>query len=115
MTRPPLSRTVPRAWCKGGRLAQCCGDQLLLEISRLLKGGDMNQSADNAIPSPLVIGLNAVIVAVTEEVPRVLTVTRTGHALAAPEERESIPGGVVPDALPFGPLDPEHNHTLERG
>ena len=76
----------------------------------------MNQSAENSPSFPaLVIGLNAVIVAVTEEVPRVLTVTRTGHALATLEERESIPGGIVPDALPFGPLDPEHHHTLERG
>jgi hypothetical protein len=65
--------------------------------------------------SPLVIGLNAVIVAVTEEVPRVLTVTRTGHALAAPEERQANADGLIPDALPFGPLDPGQHHTLERG
>lgn len=49
----------------------------------------------------LIIGLNAVIVAVTEEVPRILTVTRPEHAPAV--------------ALPFGPLDPVADRTLERG
>jgi hypothetical protein len=49
------------------------------------------------------VGLSAVIVAVTEEVPRVLTVDRSewGHA----EE----------PALPFGPLDPGGDRTLELG
>lgn len=49
----------------------------------------------------LIIGLNAVIVAVTDEVPRILTVTR-------PEHSPSV-------ALPFGPLDPVADRTLERG
>jgi hypothetical protein len=43
------------------------------------------------------VGLNAVIVAVTEEVPRILTVRRTE------------------DTLPFGPLEPELDRTLDRG
>jgi hypothetical protein len=43
------------------------------------------------------LGLNAVIVAVTEEVPRILTIRR------APPE----------DALPFGPLEPETDRTLD--
>jgi len=43
------------------------------------------------------IGLNAVIVAVTEEVPRILTVRR------------------VEETLPFGPLEPELDRTLDRG
>jgi hypothetical protein len=48
------------------------------------------------------IGLNAVIVAVTHEVPRILTVARrTGSGLE--------------EALPFGPLDPETDRTLDRG
>lgn len=47
------------------------------------------------------IGLNAVIVAVTQEVPRILIVRRPEHE--------------PPDALPFGPLDPEEDRTLERG
>ncbi|MEZ5331594.1 MAG: hypothetical protein R2991_05985 [Thermoanaerobaculia bacterium] len=45
------------------------------------------------------VGLNAVIVAVTEEAPRVLTVRS---------------GAGVP-ALPFGPLDPDGDRTLELG
>ncbi|HEV8631407.1 MAG TPA: hypothetical protein VGV61_13900 [Thermoanaerobaculia bacterium] len=68
------------------------------------------------------LGLNAVILAVTEEVPRVLTVKRAGHALAAPEEL-AAPGEAaagrgardLPDALPFGPLDPVQHQTLEKG
>jgi len=47
------------------------------------------------------IGLNAVIVAVTDEAPRILTVRGAG---AAAEE-----------ALPFGPLDPATDRTLDRG
>lgn len=43
------------------------------------------------------LGLNAVIVAVTEEVPRILTLRRDG------------------DSLPFGPLEPELDRTLDRG
>jgi hypothetical protein len=54
----------------------------------------------------VVVGLNAVIVAVTEEVPRVLTVSRIDHTL---------PGRGQVDALPFGPLRPEQHRTLERG
>ena len=45
------------------------------------------------------IGLNAVIVAVTDDRPRVLTVERSQG----------------PPALPFGPLDPESDRTLELG
>jgi hypothetical protein len=51
-----------------------------------------------------IIGLNAVIVAVTEEVPRILTV-----------RRELPEGGPAEDALPFGPLEPETDRTLDRG
>lgn len=49
----------------------------------------------------LIIGLNAVIVAVTDEVPRILTVAREEHEPSV--------------ALPFGPLDPVADRTLERG
>ncbi|MGQ4809502.1 hypothetical protein NKDENANG_02919 [Candidatus Entotheonellaceae bacterium PAL068K] len=66
--------------------------------------------------SPIAIGLNAVIIAVTEEVPRILIVKRTGHALADPQERQRLATGeTLPDALPFGPLEPERHYTLERG
>ena len=51
----------------------------------------------------LAVGLNAVIVAVTREVPRVLTVSR-----------DDLHGTPV-DAIPFGPLDPEGDRTLELG
>ena len=66
---------------------------------------------------PVVLGLNAVIVAVTDEVPRVLTVKRAGHALAAPEELAAARPGPrdLPDALPFGPLDPVGHQTLDKG
>jgi hypothetical protein len=53
------------------------------------------------------IGLNAVIVAVTDEVPRILTVRRAADGTAA--------AGLVEEALPFGPLEPETDRTLDRG
>jgi hypothetical protein len=49
------------------------------------------------------LGLSAVIVAVTEEVPRVLTVDRSEW------------GRTEHPALPFGPLDPGGDRTLELG
>ncbi len=51
------------------------------------------------------IGLNAVIVAVTDETPRVLTVRSSEHTRRVDGDRV---------ALPFGPLDPERDRTLER-
>jgi hypothetical protein len=55
----------------------------------------------------LAVGLNAAIFAVTDDRPRVLTV----------EEPSAIAPGASPDepALPFGPLDPEGDRTLELG
>jgi hypothetical protein len=50
-----------------------------------------------AVQLPVVVGLQAVIVAVTDEVPRILTVARGADALAA------------------GPLDTERDRTLELG
>ena len=55
----------------------------------------------------LVVGLNAVIVAVTDEAPRLLTVERAGRDLR-------VAGADAP-ALPFGPLDPAGHRTLELG
>ncbi len=53
------------------------------------------------------VGLNAVILAVTDEVPRILTM-RSGREGSDP----AIQGH---DALPFGPLDPDGHRTLELG
>ncbi len=53
----------------------------------------------------IAVGLNAVIAAVTDEVPRILTL-RAGRQGSA---------GLLDEALPFGPLDPEHDRTLDRG
>lgn len=55
----------------------------------------------------LAVGLNAVIAAVTREVPRILTVGRA--------DLEEGNGGATVDALPFGPMDPEGDRTLELG
>lgn len=53
------------------------------------------------MPLPVAIRLNAVIVAVTDEVPRVLTI------------RSGVAG--EPPSLPYGPLDTEGDRTLELG
>jgi hypothetical protein len=64
----------------------------------------------------VVIGLNAVIVAVTKETPRILTVRRTEHFLAAkPKGSRKEPQAQVADAIPFGPFDPSSDRTLELG
>ncbi len=57
----------------------------------------------------VVVGLNAVIAAVTDENPRVLTVARP-----EPGPSPSQPGKLAP-GLPFGPLDPARDRTLELG
>lgn len=65
---------------------------------------------------PVVIGLNAVIVAVTEETPRILTVKHADHSLAG--EMKGSAGKLrveSPDAIPFGPFDPSIDRTLELG
>jgi hypothetical protein len=60
--------------------------------------------------TPIVIGLNAVIVAVTDEVPRILTVKHSSDSsLAGEGPRQSF------DALPYGPMDPAGDRTLELG
>jgi hypothetical protein len=66
---------------------------------------------------PVVIGLSTVIVAVTDETPRILTVRRTDESAAGQtgrskkQARESDP----PDAIPFGHFDPTGDRTLELG
>ena len=64
----------------------------------------------------VVIGLNAVIVAVTEGELRVLTVRRTAHVLTHRLVRRRGPAVASPgDALPFGPFEPAVDRTLELG
>jgi len=61
----------------------------------------------------MLINLTAVIVAVTQEVPRVLVVRRIRHDLATPAQRgSSVAPSDSPDGLPFGPFDPRHHRTL---
>jgi len=62
------------------------------------------------------LGLSAVTVAVTNEVPRVLAVRRMTHELATPLQRGGPPRGSESAlALPFGPFQPERHRTLELG
>lgn len=65
----------------------------------------------------LVVGLNAVILAVTDEEPRILTLRRGDPSGATlPDSADEASGGVAAervDALPFGPLDPARDRTLE--
>ena len=56
----------------------------------------------------IIIGLDAVIVAVTSDQPSVLTVRRTDHVLTPDGSRTEL-------SLPFGPFQPEHHRTLEIG
>ncbi|NLV29636.1 MAG: NUDIX domain-containing protein [Acidobacteria bacterium] len=63
--------------------------------------------------SQVVIGLNAVIVAVTGDTPRILTVRRERASPAGdPAGRET---GGWQEAIPSGPLDPSGDRTLELG
>jgi hypothetical protein len=69
---------------------------------------------DSEIMPPIVVGLNAVIIAITEEQPRVLTVFLPEDA---PIEGGGRPGDSrgesLLEALPTGPLDPAGDPTLE--
>jgi hypothetical protein len=68
--------------------------------------------ADQHSPE-LVVGLNAVIIAVTDEQPRVLTVSLPEGTPIEGGTPTSEPGKRVQDALPTGPLDPTGDRTLE--
>ncbi len=56
-----------------------------------------------AVARPISVRLNAVIMTVLDDSPRVLTVPG------------STTGDAKPPVLPFGPLDPDHDRTLELG
>ena len=58
------------------------------------------------------LGLNAVIVAVTHEAPRILTVQHDADAAATQGEMDNLPRA---DALPSGPLHPDRDRTLDLG
>lgn len=55
----------------------------------------------------IVIGLNAVIVAVTKESPRILTIAEPSLPSASAQDSS------LPDVLPHGPLDPDADRTLD--
>jgi hypothetical protein len=57
---------------------------------------------------PVEIRLNAVIVAITDETPRILTVSPG-------DLPRQVDAALVPHALPFGPLDTKADRTLELG
>ena len=65
--------------------------------------GARNEQLPRAVTA---VGLTAVIVAVTDETPRILSVR------SVTPERGDGAGG---DALPFGPFDPEQHRTLDSG
>ena len=60
-----------------------------------------------ASASEIVIGLTAVVIAVTAGEPRVLTVRRVSHSPGEP--------GDASETLPFGPFDPVGHRTLDLG
>lgn len=63
----------------------------------------------------LSLGLGAVILAVTDEDPRVLVIEREVHEADVPNAAYLAQiQRTTPDALPFGPLDPAGHRTLER-
>jgi hypothetical protein len=76
----------------------------------------LTAEGDTVYP-PVVIGLNTVIVAVTDETPRILTIR---HSDTLPGEtknnsRKSGRPSEAPDAIPFGHFDPASDRTLELG
>jgi hypothetical protein len=66
---------------------------------------------------PVVIGLNTVIVAVTDETPRILTVKSSADAIPGKPERggNRARPAFSQDAIPFGPFDSGRDRTLELG
>jgi len=68
-----------------------------------------------AVQTEIVVGLNAAIIAVTNNTPRILTVQRSPGSRARSGRAGTAPAAGAFDALPFGPLDPAGDRTLERG
>jgi len=67
------------------------------------------------VTARLTVGLNAVILAVTREVPRILTVGRPGLENGDGPEPLAGSDGAPVDAVPFGPLHPVEDRTMELG
>ncbi len=78
---------------------------------------DSANKTGEALYPPVIIGLNAAIISVTEETPRILTVKRAEHSLAGQWNRATkrASNNEPPDAIPFGPFDPSSDRTLELG
>lgn len=76
---------------------------------------DPGAAATGAGRTAVLIGLNAVIIAVTDEVPRVLVVHHADHALATPALRDAATDSEETASLPFGPFSPATHRTLEQG
>ncbi len=77
----------------------------------------MNVNEELAI-GQVVIGLNAVIVTIIDEQPKVLIVQHTPETLNAQNERMSdqpLSHGENSEVLPFGPFYPTKHRTLESG
>jgi len=66
---------------------------------------------------PVVIGLNTVVVAVTDETPRILTVRSTNESIPGRNTRSKKNPSLsfTPEAIPFGHFDPVSDRTLELG
>jgi hypothetical protein len=62
----------------------------------------------------VVVDLNAVIIAITDEQPRVLTVSMAGDGSPEEVRNGSRAEARMLEALPSGPLDPAGDRTLER-
>ena len=83
-----------------------------------MPGRDTPKSAEQTTgmsdTSATEIGLNAVIVAVTAETPRILTVRREAMT---PPDASAVLGRWADShyALPFGPFEPERHRTLDLG
>ncbi len=83
---------------------------------QLTRSGFQREMPKEVKPS-VIIGLNAVIVAVTQDAPRILTVRRAESSLPIRARRAAgrkVAGESVA-ALPFGPFDPASDRTLELG
>ena len=69
----------------------------------------------NALEAQVVIGLDAVIVAVTGDTPRILAVRGSDRSRAGSPDPPGPEAGGGPDAIPSGPFDPSGDRTLELG